>query len=432
MVNPLKELLYLSGLQSLVNAKDIELGYNIDGKKKFNIIFEHSNSKRNVNLENSNIEVFSSSPSLFQATNNTLMFFDLPKTIEEYLSGSLYNPDVPSVDLIARFFRNTVTSFLSGFGIQLPVIYPLPQNKPLLFLSHDVDLLRYSKKYDLFRFGKLKRLSDYFALFNLKYDRYWNIDRIINWERENKLKSTFFFITAKRDKHAKRYSLREATSTIKLLQHNGYEIGLHLPDFDKINGKVVKREYGKLTRYADITGMRKHYLAENFYDYIESIQNSPVKYDSSAGYRDRIGFKIGTSYPVWYGDILEIPLFLMDSAYINSKQKNQKNLFDFFHSTGGICSILFHNHILAPEHAKWWNNIRELTENLHYRINNSMTGKEIYRWRKQIDSLSVSLINRKVIINTNKSYSDFPITVEYKNRKFNFYAMEVKNEKVIN
>jgi len=94
---------------------------------------------------------------------------------------------------------------------------------------------------------------------------------------------------------------------------------LHLPDFEKIDSESVSREIKIITKYASVKGVRKHYLTDDFLGYINALNGSGINYDSTAGFRNQIGFKIGTSYPIWYGDVLEIPLLIMDSALMKSK-----------------------------------------------------------------------------------------------------------------
>ncbi|NIA22726.1 MAG: hypothetical protein GWP03_00940 [Proteobacteria bacterium] len=264
MVDSLKELLYISGLQYLKSTTEISLGYKTVKGKKYNIVFDNSTKKTFLKIDGEKILAFGSSDSPVHVSSNTIYFFNIPKTIEAYLFCDLSDPSKPAVDIIGNFFRGTVIDFFRKKNISVPILFPLPYNLPVLFVSHDIDLLRYSKIYDIFRPGKLRKISDYFALFDLRYDRYWNIDKIIQWEKENSIKSTYFFITRSRDRHARRYSLREAKFTIALLKKNNIEIGLHLPDLDKIDSSSVGREIKKITKYTSVTGIRKHYLTDDF------------------------------------------------------------------------------------------------------------------------------------------------------------------------
>ena len=430
MVDSLRELLYISGLQYLKNAEEISLGYKTTNKKKHNIVFDNSTNRINIKINGEKLLAFGSTDYPSRVSGNKIYFFNIPKTIEAYLSCDFSTSSKPSVNIIADFFRETVVNFLSSKNIFIPIIYPLPDNLPVLFVSHDIDLLRYSKFYDIFRPNKFKKISDFLALFNPRYDRYWNIDRIIQWEKENSIKSTYFFITRSKDKHARRYSLTEAKPTIELLKKNNIEIGLHLPDFEKIDSESVSREIKIITKYASVKGVRKHYLTDDFLGYINALNGSGINYDSTAGFRNQIGFKIGTSYPIWYGDVLEIPLLIMDSALMKSKGTPEE-LMELLDKYGGIFSVLFHNHILAPEYKNWWLQIKNLIDEFRSKSPISMSGLDLLNWRKQIDSLEINLKKNKLIIKTEKHLSNYPVTIEYNGQKYRFFTGEVNHEKNI-
>lgn len=414
-------LLYISGLKWIENDKEIHIGYKRNERKKYNILFEKSKSINTVNLYNEKIEVFSSSRLVSKVKDDTLCLYDIPNTIKLYLEQILINPRKPAIDILSIHFRKIVTKFLLKRKTIVPIIQPLPYGEnSILFMSHDVDLLRFSKFTNIFKFHNDTCLNDILAMIDITRDRYWNFAKILEWEQERKIKSTFFFITKRKDKYARRYSLDEARGTIEYLKNNHSEIGLHLSDEKILNSRFVNREKSILEDYAgEVIGMRKHYLTENFYEYINNVSFSSIHYDSTAGFRNNIGYAIGTSYPIWYNDILEIPLSLMDSAYMHlAIEQSYENLLYYFEKSGGIFSILYHNHSFSEKSFPGWLNTLEFIINSYCKKSKiSLNGKEIYLWRKQIDNIGIDIKDDKIKLKTKHIYSELPIRIDIYHQK---------------
>jgi len=432
-------LLYISGLKWIKNDKEIHIGYKRNGRKKYNILFEYSKDINTVNLCNEKVEVFSSSKLISKVKDDTLQIYDIPNTIKMYLEQILMNPRKPVIDILSLHFRKIVTKFLLERKTVVPIIQPLPYGeKSILFMSHDVDLLRFSKFTNIFKFHNNTCLNDIWAMIDITRDRYWNFSKILDWEQKRKIRSTFFFITKRKDRYARRYSLDEAKGTIEYLVNNHCEIGLHLSDEKILNPGFVNREKSILEDYVGkIIGMRKHYLTENFFEYINNVSFSSIHYDSTAGFRNNIGYAIGTSYPVWYNDILEIPLYLMDSAYMHlATEKPNKDLLYYFEKSGGIFSILYHNHSFSEKSFPGWLNALEFIINSYCRKNEvSLNGKEIYLWRKQIDNIAINIKDDKIKLKVKHIYSELPIRIDiYRQKEMRSVLIkpkEHKNEKYI-
>jgi len=60
MVDSLRELLYISGLQYLKNAEEISLGYKTTNKKKHNIVFDNSTNRINIKINGEKLLAFGS------------------------------------------------------------------------------------------------------------------------------------------------------------------------------------------------------------------------------------------------------------------------------------------------------------------------------------------------------------------------------------
>lgn len=243
-------------------------------------------------------------------------------------------------------------------------LFDTASKKPVLFITHDVDLLhRYSNiayiKNDILRkgFPVLK------SVFDIRQDPYWNLLSIIGWEKKNKIESAFYFLP-RRDKQNADYDInnRKVQLLIQEVADLGCEVGWH-GSFDSTSSPAeAKREisnvFRALSAHQDEFGARQHYLRFIVPATLRTYQTAGVSYDTSLMYAGHEGFRCGTCHPFTLYDldrdaessVYEIPLIIMDVTLKNhrklsvSETKSVMNRYaDTIEKYHGVYTILWHN-----------------------------------------------------------------------------------------
>ncbi|MEA1896641.1 MAG: polysaccharide deacetylase family protein [Bacteroidota bacterium] len=247
-------------------------------------------------------------------------------------------------------------------------------------LSHDIDRVDY---YDIYflgykvkeLLGLVKREYPWFVSFKLlckgirqfiklrnKENPYWDFDFHLNLEKNNGIKSTFFFLQ-KDQKHVDSYYSFDEPRIIKLinnLEHNGCEVGLHGAVRTTTSKELMDKHYRKLSQIskAKICGIRQHRL--NFEMPTTSLIQKEVglKYDSSLGFAAHEGFRNSYCLPFKLFDFendgiinhWEFPLLVMDVTLFEYRKLNFQearleiiNLLSEVKKFHGIFSLLWHN-----------------------------------------------------------------------------------------
>jgi hypothetical protein len=200
--------------------------------------------------------------------------------------------------------------------------------------------------------------------FWLEFDRYTHI--------EKGLGSTFFFIPFKGraggsnsgpapDGRAAKYDVGSLTQQLYRLIKNGCEVGLHGIDAWRNSESACSES----SRIREVTGnreigVRMHWLYWNN-DSAKAIERAGLKYDSTCGYNDAIGFWAGTTQPfsLWNAEsLLEVPLNIQDTALFYpdrmalSENEALNACKELIHRTslfGGVLTLNWHTRSLSPE-----------------------------------------------------------------------------------
>jgi len=285
-------------------------------------------------------------------------------------------------------------------------------------LTHDVD--RVKKTYQYFtrsgRFLKRMQIKDAFnEIFSFsklyfrkdcEKDPYWNFERIMDIERKLDVKSTFFFlyesgkISIFKPRTWKlylgRYNIKnpKIVKIIKRLNSEGWEIGLHGSYESYKNKDLLKKEKGDLEKILghQVYGIRQHYLNLDIPITWEIQEELGFKYDSSFGFRDRIGFKENRYFPFHLVDssFLEIPLSIMDTALF-SRYNSLMNIWEeceriveIAERKGAVLSLSWHqrsfNEKDFPDRIKIYGDLIKLCEEKKAWIT---TAGEIRQWWTQ-------------------------------------------------
>jgi peptidoglycan/xylan/chitin deacetylase (PgdA/CDA1 family) len=281
-----------------------------------------------------------------------------------------------------------------------------PENKKFaLCLTHDIDDIYptslhtlYSSLYDIKR-GDLQglRTQSLWRIHGKNNSPYINFEKIIKLEEKYNAKSSFYFLTAKRDIKRFRYNIEDLESELGFIVDNDCEVGLHGGYYTYNCLDEMKDEKKRLEELLGrrILGYRNHYLRFKVPETWELLAKAGFGYDSTLGYTDAIGFRNGMCHPFFpynllkkeYINILEINLNIMDSTLfktVNSFDEawnNVKYLIDIAQKNEGVLTLLWHNSGFNCPFREHWEKIYEKI--LNYCNNNGAwmtSGIEIYNW----------------------------------------------------
>jgi hypothetical protein len=211
---------------------------------------------------------------------------------------------------------------------------------------------------------------------------------LINVESEADACSTFFFWPGiqsilKAHQTDCRYDLGDpvifrgqkctVAEMIKEIDKDSWEIGLHPSWYSFNDAGEMKRQKEALTNVVnhEITSVRQHYLHYDIRVTPNIHHEAGLKYDSTLGFNDNIGFRFGTCYPWHLYDlkaekevpVLEIPLIIQDTAMLSpvkGLRLDEDTAFKYIiritetvEKVGGVLTLLWHpNYISDPG---WWN-----------------------------------------------------------------------------
>ncbi|MDD2715239.1 MAG: polysaccharide deacetylase family protein [Candidatus Wallbacteria bacterium] len=262
--------------------------------------------------------------------------------------------------------------YLSKIDPSFSFPYPLG-DKPVFFLSHDVDVIRkYCWKYLLRRIGAdifSLRFSDLIRLFTEFYrvksgkigDPFYCFSQLLEIERELHLESSFYFFGIDRPFSSNVcYGPDSLARLAHYLERNGREVGLHFSEQSIHSSKKLRAEKALLesTCKASVIGGRSHYLRFIIPETPRHLTQAGFSYDASVGCAQVPGFASSVCYPYKLYDVdrncelplWEIPLTVMDGTlkdYLALDPEQAKlqmdRLFLVCTRYRGVFSLLWHN-----------------------------------------------------------------------------------------
>lgn len=270
---------------------------------------------------------------------------------------------------------------------------PVSDVDHLVICSHDIDF------YFTNRLNALHRLLKNLAIAVLQYKNWhyfsanWSmIIRLLKGERigdylpalvsrltECNATSTLFVVPRRAHRRDPNYSLQNFAPILRAASQRSFPVEIHGSYTSSIEARTLLPEAAELRRtlQKSPTGNRQHWLrfgkAE---DLFRSVEEAELRFDSSVGFTDQVGFRNGASFafpPYNFQkerahDFLEIPLAIMDGSLIEESRATSETpqfLADRVlaesrkRGWGGI-SILWHNPVEAlavPEEINrvFWN-----------------------------------------------------------------------------
>ncbi|MCX7606715.1 MAG: hypothetical protein N2170_05560 [Bacteroidia bacterium] len=172
--------------------------------------------------------------------------------------------------------------------------------------------------------------------------------------------SRFFFLLS--NKHPRDSLISphcmELPQRVRMLQEQGYEIGLHPSFRTREEPELLLKEKALLESYLGcaVTQSRQHYLRFFWPDLLENLLKVGIQEDFSLAFPDRSGFLLGTTLPVPAYRVdteRRVPLrligpALMDRVYLRRKdvlllEEEIRRLFNVVQKIGGRLHLIWHN-----------------------------------------------------------------------------------------
>jgi hypothetical protein len=230
--------------------------------------------------------------------------------------------------------------------------YSYPNNnKFAVVLTHDIDII----KPDLLSYIYLPS----FIMKKNKKFYYDNIYNLINIEKDNSLKSTFFLKALFPFNKDFRYFPWEMYDVNKTLIRSKFELGLHGSKRAANNIRQLKNEIKifELFYKTKPIGYRNHALTFNYPKTWKNLEKCGIMYDSTYGYFNYVGYWNNSRVPFHPLDndknslkIFELPLNIMDSSmfdYLNltsdQSWRIMKNILDYCSASNNVLTINWHN-----------------------------------------------------------------------------------------
>jgi hypothetical protein len=318
----------------------------------------------------------------------------------------------PIVDILENILFDGILSCCSDLNIPLVQKSYWPEGKPFaVCLTHDVDELkktyqwisrpaRYLIRRDLK--GFIGQIRSFFQKAKGN-EPYYTFEDIIRIESDLNAKSTYYILKETGDAqifsrktwylYGRNRSLQtqEMRELIKRLLANGDEVAIHGSYFSYRKPELLEEETRELEGLINdtVVGTRQHNLNLEIPKTWEYQAKAGLKYDTSLGFKDTIGFRWGTSfpfYPVCEGGttpILEIPLIIMDICLDSCENKEHEcfQIADKVQKYHGVLTLLWHppifNTLEYPDARDIYIKI-----NQHCRHNDAWItrGRDIYEW----------------------------------------------------
>lgn len=299
----------------------------------------------------------------------------------------------PIVDEYAALLRK----WLREAGINIPE----SSRKFSVLSTHDVDnILKYGNPARTMASAALgnrpwREVSENLAVwFRLKSDPFDTFEQMMQYDKmlgeRNDIQTevVYFFMSGGRSRFDGMYNIQSKAvrNKIKMVSETGATIGLHSSYEAGLQPELIAREKATLE---DVCGFPIHYNRYHFLTWREiengwALAQAGINRDSSLGYADVAGFRLGVCRPIPLFDpikmqpfgIEEHPLIVMDCTlsrdnYMNLNEEEALNycrsLIDQTRKHGGEFVMLWHNTIFSPEQSNYHPKLyQKLLQELNY------------------------------------------------------------------
>lgn len=295
-----------------------------------------------------------------------------------YRAGFIHRP---VVDEYARLLRK----WAAQVGIHLPE----PKRRFSVLLTHDVDSLGVSRgpvqvgrclaRGCVGRTSVRQAFADAAVAGGFRRHSFDNLEDVVRLDkrltehfRADQCRSLFFFMAGGNTPHDGPYRLRSrhVLNLVQYVRKSGAEIGLHAsyeagtsPDRVRVEREALETATG-----LSIDKNRHHFLRWREPEHGAAIADAGIRWDTTLGYADVAGFRLGVCRPIPLFDPLrqcpmgieEHPLIVMDCTLERERYMNLgeeaafgyvRQLADATAEHRGEFVALWHNTVLAPDAA---------------------------------------------------------------------------------
>jgi len=253
-------------------------------------------------------------------------------------------------------------------------------------LSHDIDYWNYwdgrtkldNVKYNLRTFlgrpfNALYKIFGHLLHKNLLYSPWKTMKSLSRREAEKGVRATWFLLARDDFEDSRQNYIADIQAREQIIDLLGQqEIGLHGSPESAFDANTLQEELNSLRELGfNPTGYRTHYLHFNYQKSFSILEAAGIKYDSTLGYWENIGFRAGISFPFFPFNIeenrpfrvLEIPLIVMDTTLYSHKAMNMnyfaakrslRRLIDVAAKYQSHVSLLWHNTSFDPIDYPLW------------------------------------------------------------------------------
>ncbi|NJD77603.1 MAG: hypothetical protein FIB08_10990 [Candidatus Methanoperedens sp.] len=284
-------------------------------------------------------------------------------------------------------------------------------------LTHDVDEVKKTYQWVTrpFMYLKKKQLikGQLYSFWHKLHGRepYWTFDEIMKIEGKLNVRSSFYFLREKSKTKlfspntwkllGRRYNFNnpKIRQIMKQLYEGGWEVGLHGSYESYHNPGMLEKEKIELQSALGhkISGIRQHHLNIDIPKTWEYQEKTGLKYDTTLGFKDGMGFRGGTSLPFHpYSaqkelNLLEIPLAIMDTPLFKCEKKQLSENFEEMVRTasilGGGLTLLWHHAVFNNHEFPGWSaayeGIIEHSRKKDGWVTKASEISEWFRWREK-------------------------------------------------
>jgi hypothetical protein len=310
----------------------------------------------------------------------------LPRGRVDYKESLQYRWDfteTPVVDIYCQVLLYGIQRVLPEFNRDIA----WQENKKFaVSLSHDIDYWRYwdtktindTYKYNLQTFLKRPLNASYKLLGHYLhkrfiYNHYQRLRKILQKEQDLNVRSTWFLLAGAAFADPRQNYIADMAIREEIIDLLGQEdVGLHGSPESAYDPDILNAELNRLRELGfNPTGFRTHYLHFDYQKSFANLEAAGIKYDSTLGYWENIGFRAGISVPFYPFNIaenrpfrvLEIPLIVMDTTLYSHKAMNMspnagkralKRLIAVAAKYQSHLSLLWHNTSFDPVDYPGW------------------------------------------------------------------------------
>ncbi|MBZ0265216.1 hypothetical protein K8I28_11145 [bacterium] len=333
-------------------------------------------------------------------------------------------------------------------------------------ISHDCDILwkdhfKYLKQYlgfikrrevSLGHFLKdnVVKASKGFKTYKSKFQNY-QLDTVRNYLDNKGITSTFYVMSSTAELKDISYYLDYAKVDLLNISESGHTIGLH-GGFESKSYTDLEQFMEEKRKLEDVLSLqidhtRQHYIGFERDKTWSIHERSGIKTDSSTVFPDIAGFKSGFAAPYqpWNFnsespyDILEIPLFLMDSTLMHSSYMAlgkyeamdvSRKIIDDILAVNGLITLNWHQRIISGgPFVDWWDVLDELIDYLKTIDVAFFTADLLTDWLRKIKAVDIMLrYDNHLLITTMEDIEDVSIFIST-SKQINFdwnYDHELK------